>query len=103
MVSDVVGFSAWSSVREPVHVFKLLETLYETFDQVAEKHKVFKVRIAKVHGIEEGRRANIIFLRSICVYLSANDSFNFWPLLGGDRPRLLCLCDWDSSTATGSC
>ena len=47
MVTDVVGFSAWSSVREPVHVFKLLETLYETFDQVADKHKVFKVETVR--------------------------------------------------------
>jgi class 3 adenylate cyclase len=41
--ADVVGFTAWSSVREPVQVFTLLETLYGAFDKIAEKRRVFKV------------------------------------------------------------
>jgi hypothetical protein len=43
MFADVVGFTAWSSVREPVQVFTLLETLYAAFDKIAEKRRVFKV------------------------------------------------------------
>lgn len=43
MVADVAGFSAWSSVREPVQVFKFLEMLYNELDDLAEKRKVFKV------------------------------------------------------------
>jgi hypothetical protein len=43
MFADVVGFTAWSSVREPVQVFTLLETLYGAFDKIAEKRRVFKV------------------------------------------------------------
>jgi class 3 adenylate cyclase len=43
MFADVVGFTAWSSVREPVQVFTLLETLYGAFDKIAEHRRVFKV------------------------------------------------------------
>jgi hypothetical protein len=40
---DLVGFTAWSSVREPTEVFMLLETLYNAFDQAARKGGIFKV------------------------------------------------------------
>jgi Adenylate and Guanylate cyclase catalytic domain len=43
MFLDISGFTAWSSVREPVQVFTLLETLYRSFDDIAAKRKVFKV------------------------------------------------------------
>lgn len=41
--ADLVGFTAWSSVREPTHVFQLLETIYHAFDKIARKRNVFKV------------------------------------------------------------
>jgi class 3 adenylate cyclase len=41
--ADIAGFTAWSSEREPTQVFQLLESVYQTFDQIAEKHGVFKV------------------------------------------------------------
>lgn len=40
---DVVGFTQWSSTREPWQVFKLLETLYKSFDKTAKRLEVFKV------------------------------------------------------------
>jgi hypothetical protein len=40
---DLVGFTAWSSVRQPTEVFILLETLYNAFDQTARKGGIFKV------------------------------------------------------------
>lgn len=43
MVADIVGFTAWSSVREPSQVFILLETVYAAFDKIAKRRKVFKV------------------------------------------------------------
>lgn len=43
-VIEVVGFTAWSSVREPVQVFKFLEELYECMDAIAEKHFIYKVQ-----------------------------------------------------------
>jgi hypothetical protein len=40
---DIVGFTAWSSTREPWEVFHLLETIYNAFDAIAHQRKVFKV------------------------------------------------------------
>jgi hypothetical protein len=42
-VWDIVGFTAWSSVREPSQVFTLLETVYHAFDEIAKRRRVFKV------------------------------------------------------------
>ena len=42
--ADIVGFTAWSSVRDPTQVFTLLETLYNSFDSIAKRRGVFKVR-----------------------------------------------------------
>jgi hypothetical protein len=41
-VWDIVGFTAWSSVR-PSQVFTLLETVYHAFDEIAKRRRVFKV------------------------------------------------------------
>ena len=43
MFGDLVGFTAWSSVREPHQVFTLLETIYASFDEIAVRRGVFKV------------------------------------------------------------
>ena len=43
LFADIAGFTAWSSVREPVQVFTLLETLYRAFDEIAKRRRVFKV------------------------------------------------------------
>lgn len=40
---DIVGFTAWSSVREPSQVFTLLESLYSKFDSLAKRRSIFKV------------------------------------------------------------
>jgi hypothetical protein len=43
LFADLVGFTAWSSKREPSQVFVLLETLYSAYDEIAIRRKVFKV------------------------------------------------------------
>jgi class 3 adenylate cyclase len=43
LFADIVGFTSWSSKRQPTEVFELLETLYHTFDEIAARHGVFKV------------------------------------------------------------
>lgn len=43
MFADIAGFTAWSSTREPTQVFFLLESIYNSFDKIARKMKVFKV------------------------------------------------------------
>jgi Adenylate and Guanylate cyclase catalytic domain len=41
--ADIAGFTAWSSSREPAQVFILLQNLYQAFDYIANRRKVFKV------------------------------------------------------------
>lgn len=48
-VADIVGFTAWSSVREPSQVFVLLETLYSAFDKIAEQRRIYKVETIGTH------------------------------------------------------
>jgi len=43
MFADMVGFTAWSSVREPCQVFQLLEAIFSAFDDIATRRRVFKV------------------------------------------------------------
>jgi hypothetical protein len=38
-----IGFTAWSSTREPFQVFQLLEAIYGEFDALAKRRRVFKV------------------------------------------------------------
>jgi len=39
----LVGFTAWSSTRDPAQVFILLQTVYQAFDVIAKRRNVFKV------------------------------------------------------------
>lgn len=41
--SDISGFTAWSSTREPSQVFALLQALYQAYDRIATRLHVFKV------------------------------------------------------------
>lgn len=41
--ADLVGFTAWSSTREPTQVFTLLENIYHSFDEIAKRRRIFKV------------------------------------------------------------
>ncbi len=41
--ADIAGFTAWSSTRDPAQVFILLQTVYQNFDLIAKRRRVFKV------------------------------------------------------------
>lgn len=65
MFADLVGFTAWCSVREPSQVFVLLETLYAAFDQIAKRRRVFKVETVgdcyvAASGLPEQRRDHAV-------------------------------------------
>jgi hypothetical protein len=55
LFADVVGFTAWSSVRDPAQVFQLLEAIYGAFDAIARKKGVFKVETSKCNASVGGR------------------------------------------------
>jgi class 3 adenylate cyclase len=67
MFADMVGFTAWSSVREPCQVFTLLETVYHAFDEIAKRRGVFKVETVgdcymAVAGLPEPRKDHAIVM-----------------------------------------
>jgi len=43
LFADIAGFTAWSSTRDPGQVFILLQMLYQAFDIIAKRRRVFKV------------------------------------------------------------
>jgi class 3 adenylate cyclase len=43
LFTDIAGFTAWSSSREPTQVFTLLQNIYRNFDEIADRRRVFKV------------------------------------------------------------
>ncbi|GAX13615.1 hypothetical protein FisN_14Lh377 [Fistulifera solaris] len=65
MFGDLVGFTAWSSMREPAQVFQLLETIYSEFDEIAKKRRIFKVETVgdcyvAACGIPDPRRDHVV-------------------------------------------
>jgi class 3 adenylate cyclase len=67
MFGDIANFTAWSSVREPTHVFTLLEAVYSTFDKIAKKRRVFKVETigdcyVAAAGLPEPRRDHAVVM-----------------------------------------
>jgi class 3 adenylate cyclase len=65
MFADLVGFTAWSSVREPTQVFTLLETIFCAFDKIAQRRRVFKVETVgdcyvAVTGLPEVRKDHAV-------------------------------------------
>jgi class 3 adenylate cyclase len=54
-------------MREPVHVFTLLETIYHEFDQIAKRRRVFKVETVgdcyvAVAGLPEHRKDHAVVM-----------------------------------------
>ncbi|KAL7561168.1 hypothetical protein ACA910_011989 [Epithemia clementina (nom. ined.)] len=76
MFADIVGFTAWSSAREPKQVFTLLESIYQAFDKIANRHKVFKVDTVgdcyvAVAGLPEPRNDHAVVMARFardCLY-----------------------------------
>lgn len=63
--ADLVGFTAWSSTREPTQVFTLLEHIYHSFDEIAKRRRVFKVETVgdcyvAVSGLPEPRKDHAV-------------------------------------------
>jgi class 3 adenylate cyclase len=65
MFADMSVFTAWSSVREPSRVFTLLEQIYNSFDAIAKKERIFKVEnigdcYVAVAGLPEPRKDHAV-------------------------------------------
>jgi Adenylate and Guanylate cyclase catalytic domain len=67
LFADIAGFTAWSSSRQPIQVFQLLETVYAAFDKLAKQHGVFKVETigdcyVAVVGLPTPRRSHAVVM-----------------------------------------
>ena len=67
LFADIVGFTAWSSQRDPAQVFQLLQAIYRSFDIIAKKLRVFKVETIgdtylAVTGIPEAQENHALIM-----------------------------------------
>jgi class 3 adenylate cyclase len=67
MFADIAGFTAWSSSKEPSQVFTLLENIYQAFDEIARRRRVFKVETigdcyVAVCGLPQPRKDHAIVM-----------------------------------------
>jgi class 3 adenylate cyclase len=96
MFADIVGFTAWSSMREPSQVFTLLETIYHAFDEIAKRRRVFKVETVgdcyvAVAGLPEPRADHHIVMARFardCLYKMGSMTKQLEVVLGPDTGDL---------------
>ncbi|KAG7352211.1 adenylate/guanylate cyclase [Nitzschia inconspicua] len=109
LFADIEGFTAWSSTREPVQVFRLLECVYGAFDGIARRRKIFKVETVgdcyvAVCGMPEPRKdhavAMVRFARD-CLTRMASLSHNLEVSLGPDTADLGFRVGIHSGPVTG--
>lgn len=100
LFADIAGFTAWSSVREPSQVFTLLETVYQAFDAIAKKRKVFKVETVgdcyvAVAGLPEAREDHAIVMAKFakeCLIKFNELAKQLEIALGPDTVSGFCTC-----------
>lgn len=93
---DVVGFTKWSSGREPSQVFKLLETLYKSFDKSAKCLDVFKVEtvgdcyvaVTGVPKVQEDHAVLMAQFAAACCIKVGQVTQSLSDQLGGDTAML---------------
>ena len=103
--ADIVGFTAWSSTREPTQVFQLLETIYHVFDEIANRRRVFKVETVgdcyvAVAGLPEPRKDHAIvmarFARDCLIQFTATVKAMVVEL-GPDTEEVRSVVQWPSA------
>ncbi|KAG7366318.1 adenylate/guanylate cyclase [Nitzschia inconspicua] len=109
LFADIEGFTAWSSTREPVQVFRLLECVYGAFDGIARRRNIFKVETVgdcyvAVCGMPEPRKdhavAMVRFARD-CLTRMASLSHDLEVSLGPDTADLGFRVGIHSGPVTG--
>lgn len=105
---QIVGFSAWSSEREPTQVFRLLETLYQSYDEVAANMKIFKVETigdsyVAACGLPSPRRdhaATMVRFASLCIKRMRRITRELEKFLGPSTADLEPRCGIHSGAVT---
>jgi hypothetical protein len=109
MFADIVGFTAWSSTREPAQVFTLLETIYHEFDVIAKRRRVFKVETVgdcyvAVAGLPEPRKDHAVVMARFardCLYRMNTMTKQLEVTLGPDTTELGMRFGLHSGPVTG--
>jgi class 3 adenylate cyclase len=109
MFADMVGFTKWSSTREPVQVFELLETLYQAFDAIAERRKVFKVEtigdcyvaVAGLPKPQENHSVIMVKFADDCMVKMGQLTAELASALGEDTAGLAMRVGLHSGSVTG--
>lgn len=109
MFADMVGFTKWSSKRQPVQVFELLETLYQAFDGIAVRRKVFKVETigdcyVAVAGLPEPQENHAVIMTKFaddCMVKMRQLTTELADVLGEDTASLAMRVGLHSGSVTG--
>jgi Adenylate and Guanylate cyclase catalytic domain len=72
LFADIAGFTAWSSTREPSQVFIMLQSVYQAFDVIAHRRKVFKVETigdsyVAVTGLPDPQERHALVMARFCI------------------------------------
>jgi Adenylate and Guanylate cyclase catalytic domain len=99
--ADIAGFTSWSAQRSPTQVFHLLETLYGAFDEIADRHGVFKVETigdsyVAVVGLPVPRKHHAVVMARFaqeCMDVTSDVTRDLERSLGEVRTTVLRLAD----------
>jgi len=109
LFADIAGFTAWSAQRTPQQVFKLLETIYNAFDEIAGTLGVFKVETIgdcymAVTGLPEPNDDHAINMARFayqCILRMSQVTQELESALGPGTSALNIRCGLHSGSVTG--
>jgi class 3 adenylate cyclase len=109
MFADMSGFTSWSSTRDPVQVFELLETVYRAFDAIAMRRKVFKVETigdcyVAVAGLPDPQEDHAVIMTKFatdCISKMGQLTSELAEALGADTAELALRVGLHSGSVTG--
>ncbi|KAG7363278.1 adenylate/guanylate cyclase with integral membrane sensor [Nitzschia inconspicua] len=109
LFADIAGFTAWSSSRSPEQVFTLLQNIYQAFDKIAARRKVFKVETigdsyVAVTGLPEPQEDHAVIMAKFardCLEKMRDVTNALEVLLGPDTTELSMRFGLNSGQVTG--
>ncbi|KAG7366377.1 adenylate/guanylate cyclase [Nitzschia inconspicua] len=109
LFADIAGFTAWSSSRSPEQVFTLLQNIYQAFDKIASRRKVFKVETigdsyVAVTGLPEPQEDHALIMAKFareCLTKMSEVTCALEVLLGPDTTELSMRVGMNSGQVTG--
>jgi class 3 adenylate cyclase len=109
MFADMAGFTAWGSTRGPVEVFELLEAVYQAFDTIAARRRVFKVETigdcyVAVAGLPKPQPDHALIMTKFaedCIVKIRQITAKLAVTMGADTANLMIRVGLHSGSVTG--